>query len=186
LDVEDLSFDRGLVRFRPNAHRGLKTRTSVRDVPLWPQLRDILQAWVFGGDAPRTSGLLFAALHGGMVGDLRKSLNEIGEMCGLEAGEVRTRRFRHTYCSARLQTVERILRPGRDARDEDSWDYVEVPRDRVAREMGHGGTELVARIYGHAPRLPYRADVVEYRVEKHAKELGGRLGRVRVGADTLA
>ena len=36
LGLDDLSFDRSLVRFRPNEHRGLKTRTSHRTVPLWP------------------------------------------------------------------------------------------------------------------------------------------------------
>jgi len=43
-----------------------------------------------------------------MVGDMRKSLDSMGELTGFAAGEVRTRRFRHTYCSARLQTVNRI------------------------------------------------------------------------------
>ena len=33
LDVEDVSFDRGLVRFRPNKHRRLKTQTSPRNTP---------------------------------------------------------------------------------------------------------------------------------------------------------
>jgi len=179
LDVDDVSFDRGIVRFRPNVHRRLKTKTSRREVPLWPQLRDILQEWIFGVDAPRASGLLFPTYHGGMLGNLRVSLDQMAELCGMEAGEVRTRAFRHTYCSARLQTVERILRPGMDPSEPESWDYVEVPRNRVAREMGHGGTQLVARIYGHAPRLPYRTDAVEYRVDQHAEQLGERLTALR-------
>ncbi|HSW31883.1 MAG TPA: tyrosine-type recombinase/integrase [Longimicrobiales bacterium] len=176
LDVEDVSFDRGLVRFRPNAHRGLKTKTSVRDVPLWPQLRGILQAWMFGGDTPRTSGLLFPSATGAMVGDMRKSLDTVGRMCGLDAGEVRTRRFRHTYCSARLQTVQRIVKPGVDpATDPDPYTFVETSKFTVQKEMGHGGAQLVDRIYGHGQRNPHRSEVVEYRVEKHAKELGARL-----------
>lgn len=177
LDVEDVSFDRGLVRFRPNEHRGLKTSTSHRQVPLWPQLREILQEWVFGGEAPRTSGLLFPSLAGGMIGDLRKSLDQVGELAGMEEGEVRTRRFRHTYCSARLQTVQRIVRPGRDpSRDgDDAFEYVEVSKFTVQKEMGHGGAQLVDRIYGHAQRDPYRSEVVEYRVEAHKEVLGERL-----------
>lgn len=180
LDVEDVSFDRKLVRFRPNAHRGLKTSTSRRVVPLWPQLEEILRAWVFGGDSPRTSGLLFPGLTGGMVGDIRKSLDAVGALIGMQEKELRTRAMRHTYCSARLQTVERIVRPGRDPSDPDAWDYVEVTRDRVAREMGHGGTTLVARVYGHAPRNPYRSDVVEYRTSNHREELGERLTALEV------
>lgn len=175
LDVEDVGFDRGVVRFRPNAHRGLKTTTSHRVVPLWPQLREILQTWMYGGDTPRTSGLLFPAEHGGKLGNLRRSLDAMATMCGMEEGEVRTRAFRHTYCSARLQTVQRILRPGADPADEQAFDYVEVSRFQVQKEMGHGGGQLVNRIYGHAQRLPYRSEAVEYRVEQHTEELGARL-----------
>jgi integrase len=175
LDINDVSFDRNLVRFRPNKHRGLKTVTSRRTVPLWPQLREILQEWLYGGDHPLTSGLLFPGLHGGRVRGLRKRMATIAELCGLEPGELYTRRLRHSYCSARLQTVERIIKPGKVATDEDAWDYVEVSRDRVAREMGHGGTKLVERIYGHAPRLPYRSEEVAYRVEQHREQLGERL-----------
>lgn len=182
LDIEDVSFDRNLVTFRPNAHRRLKTQTSHRTVPLWPQLRDILQEWMYGGDTPRTSGLLFPSPDGRMVGSLRKRLDRIGTMCGFEAGDVRTRAFRHTYCSARLQTVQRILRPGGDPADERDWEHVEVSKFQVQKEMGHGGARLVDRIYGHAPRLPYRADVVEYRVAQHEEALGNRLRELQTMA----
>jgi integrase len=180
LDVDDVSFDRGHIHFRPNAHRGLKTQTSIRTVPLWPQLRTILQEHLFAGDTPRTTGLLFPGRDGGMVRDLRKSLDEIAKLCGMEEGEVRSRRFRHTYCSARLQTVQRILKPGRDPSDPEAWEYVEVSKFQVQKEMGHGGAQLVDRIYGHAQRDPVRSDVVEYRVERHREALGDRL-RALVG-----
>jgi len=183
LDVEDVSFDRRLVRFRPNVHRGLKTQTSVRDVPLWPQLRDILQQWMYGGETPRASGLLFPAPPGGMVRDLRKSLDAMARLAGMNEGEVRTRRFRHTYCSARLQTVQRIVKPGKDpAHDPEPYEWIEVSRFTVQKEMGHGGAQLVDRIYGHAQRNPHRSEVVEYRVEKHAEQLGHRLAALAAGA----
>ena len=172
LDVEDVSFDRGLVRFRPNVHRSLKTQTSARAVPLWPQLRDILQRHVF--EAGNLSGLLFPGGGGGMIRDLRKSLDAIGALCGMDEAEVRPHRFRHTYCSARLQTVQRILQPGRDSSDADAWDFVEVSRFQVQKEMGHGGGQLVDRIYGHAQRIPYRSEVVEYQVGQHREALGER------------
>jgi integrase len=182
LDVDDVSFDRGVVRFRPNAHRGLKTQTSIRDVPLWPQLREILQEWMSGGESPRTSGLLFPARTGGRVRDLRKSLDALAALCGMEPGEVRTQRFRHTYCSARLQTVQRIIKPGKDpATDVEPYEWVEVSRFTVQKEMGHGGAQLVNRIYGHAQRDPHRAEVVEYLVDKHRDQLGPRLAQLRVG-----
>lgn len=179
LDVGDVNFARRLVHFRPNAHRGLKTQTSVRTVPLHPQLREILEAWISAGRPPHRAGLLFPARHGGMVRDLRKSLDAIGALCGMEPGALRTRSFRHTYCSARLQTVQRIVRPGCDpSTDPDPYEWVEVSRFQVQKEMGHGGAQLVDRIYGHAHRAPHRSEVVEYRVERHREALGGRLSAV--------
>ena len=182
LDVEDVSFDQKLVRFRENDHRKLKTSTSIRTVPLWPQLRDILQRWIFASDSPPT-GLLFTGRNGGMIGDLRKSLDVMGALCGMEPGEVRTRAFRHSYCSARLQTVQRIVRPGGDpATDSDPYEWIEVSRFTVQKEMGHGGAQLVDRIYGHAQRNPHRSEVVEYRVDAHREALGERLGALRTAS----
>lgn len=175
LDVDDVSFDRGIIRFRPNEHRKLKTSTSHRAVPIWPQLEEILREYMFGGDQPRTAGLLFPSARGGMITSIDKTLDDIAKLCEMEPGEIRLHGFRHTYCSARLQTVQRILRPGADPTDEDAFDYVEVSRFQVQKEMGHGGAQLVNRIYGHAQRLPYRAEAVEYQVERHREELGERL-----------
>ena len=183
LDVEDLSLDRGLIHFRPNEHRGLKTRTSIRSVPLWPQLREILQGWMRDRRPPLTDGLLFPAAAGGIAHDLRKSLDEMASLCGMEPGEVRTRRFRHTYCSARLQTVQRILKPGGDPTDPAAWEFIEVSKFQVQKEMGHGGAQLVDRIYGHAARNPYRSAVVEYRVEQHRETLGERLTALAAKAE---
>ncbi len=182
LDVEDVSFDRGEIHFRPNAHRGLKTQTSIRTVPLWPQLREILQGWMYSGETPRTSGLLFPSAADGMVDDIRKSLDTTARRCGVDGGKLRTRQFRHTYCSARLQTVQRILKPGGDPNDETSWEYIEVTKFQVQKEMGHGGSQLVDRIYGHAQKNPIRSDVVEYRVEQHQEVLGDRLRSIVANA----
>ena len=53
LKVADISFDHRTVRFRRNSSRGrLKTRTSQRTVPLWPQLEEILRPYVFSPDRP--------------------------------------------------------------------------------------------------------------------------------------
>ncbi len=45
----------------------------------------------------------------------------------------------------------------------------------VARELGHGGDSMVKRVYGHLGTVRHRAEVLEYRVEQHAKVLGDRL-----------
>src|SRR5262249_6747880 len=59
LEVDDLSFERRTVTFRPNERRArLKSATSWRVVPLWPQLEEILRGYLFAsGDA--REGLLF-------------------------------------------------------------------------------------------------------------------------------
>ena len=113
---------------------------------------------MYGGETTRTLGLLFPSPSGGMVRDIRKSLDAAGKLSGIEAGEVRTRRFRHTYCSARLQTLQRILKPGREPDDPDAWEYVEVAKFQVQKEMGDGGGQLVDRIDGHAQGSRNRAD----------------------------
>ena len=167
LTAEDVSFDRGTVTFRPHEHRRLKTSTSHRAVPLYPQLREILQEHVFGKG--RVSGLLFPspkpqkdpeAEGPGMVWDLRKALDAIGERAGWAAGEIRTKMFRHTYCAAALQLLDR---------------GAPVSPWTVAKWMGHGGQSLVNRVYGHLGEVRHRAEVVEYRVQQHRAKLGDRL-----------
>jgi hypothetical protein len=47
VEVPDISIDRTTVTIRPNDWRWLKTLTSARVVPLWPQLAEILQPYIF-------------------------------------------------------------------------------------------------------------------------------------------
>ena len=160
LEVKDVSFDRKTVTFRPNEHRRLKTRTSHRTVPLWPQLEEILRPHVFSAVAPRGEGLLFPSDRGGgMIWDLRKALDAIGRSAGWEDGEIRTRMFRHTYCATRLQTLDR---------------GAPVSPWVVSREMGHGGPSLVDRVYGHVGNVRHRSETVEFRVEQHREQLAER------------
>ena len=62
--------------------------------------------------------------------------------------------FRHTYCAARLQTLDR------DA---------PVSPYTVGQERGHGGDSLVKRVYGHLGTVRYRTAAVEYRVQQRLK-----------------
>jgi len=75
--------------------------------------------------------------------------------------------FRHTYASARLQTMDH---------------GAPVSIFTVSRELGHGSEALVKRIYGHLGTLRHRARVVEYRVEQHEKVLKAQLASLRGGA----
>lgn len=154
LAVGDVSFDRNAVTFRPHPWRSLKTRGSHRTVPLWPQLATILRAYLDGPDAPK-GDLLFPSAnpralgHGDerMVTDLRRPLDEIAERAGWTPGEIRCHQFRHTYTAARLQTLDR---------------GASISAFTVSRELGHGGTSMVERVYGHLGDLRHRAEVVEY------------------------
>jgi integrase len=137
-------------------------------VPLWPQLEEILRPYVFDLDRPPTR-LLFPSprLDGeGMLSNFDKALDQAAERAGWRAGEIRTRSFRHTYCAARLQTLD---------------GGAPVSPYTVAKELGHGGLRLVDRVYGHLGQVRQRAEVVEYRVEAYRDKLGNRLDRL-IGA----
>lgn len=95
-----------------------------------------------------------------MIQNLRKVLDAIAKRAGWQAGEITPKMFRHTYCAARLQTVDRGAPIG---------PYT------VAREMGHGGTQLVNRVYGHLGSVRHRSDVVEYRITQHLHVLDGNM-----------
>jgi len=177
LAVDDISFERRCVTFRPHPWRGLKTRGSHRTVPLWPQLEDVLRAYLAGPDAPKGK-LLFPSPNPRALGhdeermfrDVRRPLDTIAESAGWAPGEVRPHALRHTYTAARLQTLDR---------------GAPVSVYTVARELGHGGTTMVERVYGHLGELRHRSEVVEYRPAIIAKipDLGVRktfIHRLRV------
>lgn len=158
-----MSLDRGVVTFRPDKWRRLKTTRSHRSVPLWPQLREALERYL--AEHP-PSRLLFPSYRTGeeaMVTDFRKLLDAIATRAGWKEGEIRSKMFRHTYCAARLQTLDA---------------GAPVSTYTVAREMGHGGEAMVRRVYGHLGQVRHRAEAVEYRVEQHVAKLHDRLERL--------
>ncbi len=164
LEVDDVSLDRGVVTFRPNKWRRLKTLSSHRSVPLWPQLREALERYL--AEHP-PSKLLFPSFRTGeeaMLTDFRKLLDAVAVRAGWKAGEIRSKMFRHTYCAARLQTLDA---------------GAPVSTYTVAREMGHGGEAMVRRVYGHLGQVRHRSEAVEYRIEQHAAKLGARLEVLR-------
>lgn len=176
LEVQDIDFKRKTVTFRPNEWRRLKTEKSHRTVPLWPQLAKILRPYVIGKDAP--TRLLFPSYRTGeesMLTDVRKLLDRVAEKAGTlyvmdegrrrkaEEGEIRTKAFRHTYITARLQTLDR-------GEPVSLW--------TVAREVGHSSTNMIERVYGHLGTIRHRAESVEYRIAQHRKVLRGRLALV--------
>ena len=71
--------------------------------------------------------------------------------------------FRHTYTSARLQTLD---------------NGAPVSPFTVGKELGHGGTSMVERVYSHLGQVRHRSEVVEYRLEHHREALGKRLTKL--------
>ncbi|MBP6670168.1 MAG: site-specific integrase [Gemmatimonadales bacterium] len=190
LEVEDVSLERRTVTFRPNAWRRLKTPGARRVVPLWPQLEEILRPYLSRRtaaevleDAPARR-LLFPGRTKArevMLGDIQKSLDRVAILAGFRdpvmnaegseqrrdaagalrwRGTIRSKMFRHTYCAARLQTLDR---------------GAPVAVDTVRRELGHGSAEMVERVYGHLGQVRHRAEAVEYRIEQHRERLGERI-----------
>lgn len=151
----------------PSRGRELIPRVSKqqRAGRLWPQLEAILKDYL--RESARVGGLLFPSprLGGaGMVTDFRKALDAVAERAGWKAGEVRSKTFRHTYCAARLQTLD---------------NGAPVSIYTVSRELGHGGESLVKRVYGHLGEVRHRSEVVEYRVEQHEQRLERKLRLLR-------
>ena len=102
----------------------------------------------------------FASGHEGMLKENRKLRDRVASRVGWKHGEIRTRLFRHTYCAARLQTLDH---------------GAPVSVYTMSRELGHGSEDMVQRVYSHLGTVRHRSAMVEYRVEQHVDQLGDRL-----------
>jgi integrase len=166
LELDDVSLDRRTITFRPNAWRRLKTPGSHRVVRLWPQLAEILGPYLGWRTVQRGGRLLFPSPWSAeerMLSDVRKLLDRVAIRAGLRPGDLRTKAFRHTYCAARLQTLDQ---------------GASVSTYTVARELGHESEAMVRKVYAHLGEIRHRAEVVEYRAEQHLERLGDRLQRL--------
>ena len=120
-------------------------------IPLWPQLEVILRrSWVFGPRLERGGTLLIPSWipcgEERSLQDITKLLDRVAKRAGLPAGALRSKAFRHTYCAARLQTLDR---------------GAPVSLYTVSRELGHGSEEMVRRVYAHLGDVRHRSKVVE-------------------------
>ncbi|HKI84156.1 MAG TPA: site-specific integrase, partial [Candidatus Krumholzibacteria bacterium] len=164
LRIEDIDWERGVIRVRRNSGRRLKNRGSKRFVPLWPQLERILRAYLEERGGP-TEGFLFPSptRDGKPVRTIKRLVTELGLRVDLEVN-VTPKVLRHTYCAARLQTT-----------DGDK----PVAALTVARELGHRDTAMVERVYGHAdtkqssfPRREFVAyELSDYQGDEFASRL---------------
>ena len=164
LELDDISFQRQRITFRPNQWRRLKSKNSRRGVPVWPQLKDILAAYF--AEKEREGGLgrlVFPSPLDGEekpIKDFRNALDAVAGRCGWNKGEIRSKMFRHTYCSARLQTLD---------------GGAPVSPFTVSKELGHGGLSMMEQVYGHLGQIRHRSEVVEYRLTDHTESLGDRI-----------
>jgi integrase len=166
LEVADVSFDRSTVTFRVHEERPrFKTPRSARVVPLHPQLREILAPYIFGRPPSR---LLFPSYITGkeaMLKEWRGTLDRVAARAGWQKGEIRSKMFRHTFCAARLQTLD---------------NGAPVSAYTVSREMGHGSQKMVEDVYSHLGAVRHRSDVLEYRIEPFAEVLKEQLDRMGI------
>lgn len=145
LEVPDVDCTHGVVHIRENAWRRLKRTHHRRAVPLWSQLATILREYL--APSRRTSGLLFPSARGGMLRDLRGSLEAARQRAGIEK-RVTFHTFRHTYTAARLQTLDH---------------GAPVSPYTVMRELGHTNLALIEQTYGHLLAVRHRTATVAYR-----------------------
>lgn len=147
--VEDVEED--VIWVRPNQYRRLKTKRSERWVPIFPQLREALDDYLTGPNAP-TGDLLFpdhdSNAEERMLRDTRSVRTAIAEAAGLDPDAIGFTSFRKTYCTARLQTLDR----GKP-----------VAVFTVSRELGHSTTAMVERVYSSLGRVRHRGEEVSFR-----------------------
>jgi integrase len=169
LEVDDVSLRHGKIYFRENEWRRLKSKGSKRSVPLWPQLEEILRDYLVQREQTGGLGaLLFPSCRGSeerMITDIRKALDHIAVRAGFVKGDIRLHGLRHTYAAARIQTCDR----GHP-----------IALYTVAREMGHKSTDMLEDRYAHLHDRTKEGDaeLVEFRVENHKKELADRLAAI--------
>jgi integrase len=151
LEKADLDFVDGWVWFRPNATRANvnKARGTARRVPMWPQLRSILEEYLAGPHAPEGSRLFDG-------GEFRKWMDKVANQLGWPLIRVRLKVFRVTYASARIQTLD----GGAPVSD---W--------TVQQEMGHGSMQMLQQVYVRVGVIRQRRQHVEYRWEEYASTL---------------
>lgn len=132
----------------------------------------------------------FAGTAEAMITDFRKLLDRVSIPAGFSTplldaagkpqvdrkgrprlvGTLTSKMFRHTYCAARLQTLDR---------------RAPVSLYTVSRELGHGSQDMVEQVYAHLGAVRHRAEAVEYRVEQHETALGDRLTALRAAVPAV-
>ena len=160
LEVGDIDFDRQQVRLGNYKVRKTGSVGDLRYVPLFGQLREILWAYLHGPQAPQ-GRLLFPGPEGKRLDNVKRQRERIPLPVRLgdhtdprnlhRDGKIQFftwTQCRHSYCAARLQTLDQ---------------GAPVAKYTVQKEMGHGSSKMIDRVYGHLGRIRHRGEEVEYR-----------------------
>ena len=164
----DIELKEGRFHIRPNRYRGLKRDGHKRVMPLWPQTRSAMERHFFVPDPRNPDKLIdrfeeedpiFPGTRGGIISDVRISFWNILVNAGLATlrdpentskgieERITFHTLRHTYCAARLQTLDR---------------GAPIQQHTVMAEMGHRDYKLIAEIYGHVHLKAPRGEEVLY------------------------
>jgi len=171
-ELQDVDFEKETLTFRPNQWRVLKTPKSHRVVPLWPQLKKVLEEWLYR--RPAGGELLFPSTHRKVRGideermykDLRTLWDRVNDILEwkrehpLDPERITSKVFRNSYAAARLQT----LNAGQP-----------IAMYEVARELGHSSLDMLNQVYGHLGNVRHRKPVVEFQVDHYGQLLKGKL-----------
>lgn len=138
----DVDLTANVIRLRENRHRRLKTKTSTRDVPIWPNLRPTMTALVTD-KAPEA--LLFTTERGTMCSNVpRKAWARAAKTAGVTLS---AHGARHSYISQRLQCLD----GGQP-----------VSPFTVIKEVGHADLKLIEVRYGHVAKRRVRVEGFAY------------------------
>lgn len=97
LQIGDVSLSDDCLRVRELPHRGIKTNSSIRSVPLWPQFKEIIVPHIERRRQEGGSELLFPSPSGeGAISDIRGSFQTLLQATGI-GKPVTPHTLRHTY-----------------------------------------------------------------------------------------
>lgn len=146
--VGDVDLENGMIHVRANHHRKGKTKAARREIPLWPRLRQRLEALVRGKPA---GALVFPSMVATRRTSAKRNEQPVDAIDGTLSAAARRagltkhvthHTLRHSYASARLQMQHKTI----------TGHLVPVDREMLVKEIGHSDAEVLKIVYAHITR----------------------------------